>query len=125
MFQAALVVQEPFRQRGVPSVGQARSGRLHSRHAAHLAVRARETVAFQLQPPLPAAVPGRGDKTAPIELGGPLLTGIARLPAVYDGHEGMPPRLIRGADAGPIGFGQSFRHLVGRGELLGLAGGIG
>ena len=49
----------------------------------------------------------------------PLLAGIARLPARGRGLKGMPTRLIRGADARPIGLGEALGHLVGRGQLLG------
>ena len=49
----------------------------------------------------------------------PLLAGIARLPAGGRGLKGVPPRLIRGADARPSGLGEARGHLVGRGRLLG------
>ena len=120
MLQPARIIHPPLLHRRIPAVGEPLALGLHRGHAADGTLRAGEAVALQLQPPLPPAIPRLGDKPTPVELRGPLLPRIARLPSAFDGLEGVPSRLVSGADTVPVGFGEPVRHLVGRGELLRL-----
>ena len=121
VLQSARVIHPPLLHGRIPVVGEPLSVGLHRRHAVDIPHRAGEAVAREFQPPLPAAALRLGHEPVPVELRGPLLPRIARLPSARDGLEGMTPRLIRRADALPVGPGQPVGHLIGRGELLGLA----
>ena len=91
VFEAALVVDESLLDIGIPLVAEALAGGFHGRGAGDGGLVVPKAVALQLQPPRPSAVLGRGEEAAPVELGGPLLAGIARLPAGGVGLEGVPP----------------------------------
>ena len=120
VLQAARVVHKPLLHVRIPLVGEALAVGLHRGYPLDDALPAGKAVAQQLQAPRPAAIPGRGEETAAVKLCGPLLARIASLPTGGGGLERVPPRLICGADARPVGLGQALGHLVGRGELLDL-----
>ena len=117
VLQPASVVDEPLVQRCVPLVGKALPRGLHRRHAADGTLAAVESVALQLQPPLPRRALRLGDKAAPVKTGDPLLPLIARLPAGGRGLERMLSGIIGLANGGPVGFGDALRRLVGRGRV--------
>lgn len=118
MLESARVVDEPLLHRGIPLVAQPLSVGPDRRSALDLPLVFPEPVAFEFQPPSPPAVLGRGEEAAPVELRGPLLAWVARLPAALDRLERVPPCLVCLADVLPVGFRQSIGHLVGRSEVL-------
>ena len=115
MLQAALVIDEPLLHGGIPLVAEALARCLHRRLSLDGGLLIPKSVALQLQPPLPARTFWLGDEAAPVEMGGPLLAGIARLPVAVlalHGQEGMTPGIIRGADALPVGLVQALGGLI-------------
>jgi len=117
--QSARIVDEPLLHRRIPAVSEPLALGLHRGQAVDDALRAGEAVALQLQPPLPSAICRLGYEPAPVERRDPPLPRIARLPAAWDGLKRMLPRLVGGADAGPVGLRQSL-GLTGRGNRLRL-----
>ena len=112
MLQPARIIHPPLLHRGIPLVAESLALGLHRRRAADGPLLFTKAVALQLQPPLPRAILRLGDKATPVEFCDPLLPRIARLPAALDGLERMTPRLIRRADALPVGLRQPLRHRV-------------
>ena len=114
MLQAPRVVHPPFLKRAIPSQGQAlASGRRHRGHAPHGLLPVARPIAGQLQPPRPCPLPRMRHEAAPVEPRRPFLPRVARLPAPLHRKERMPPRIVRGLDAVPLGAGKSCRHLAG------------
>lgn len=84
----------------------------------------RKTVMREFQPPLPVRSVGLNQKAPGVKTDAPLLAGIARLPSLRparDGKDRVSALLILRPNAGPIRCAKTLRHLIKRGEVLGLA----